>query len=51
MPITKQGTRVYRSGQQVKKPKVKPVPTLAPRRDPMIWALFGPNYKPAGAKS
>nr|WP_288121090.1 hypothetical protein [Thiomonas sp.] len=51
MPITKPAARVFRSGQQIKKPKAKPVPTLAPRRDPMIWALFGPKYKPAGAKS
>lgn len=51
MPITKPAVRVFRSGQQIKKPKAKPVPTLAPRRDPMIWALFGPKYKPAGAKS
>lgn len=46
-------SKLYRNAVllKTKKPKAKPVPTLAPRRDPMIWALFGPNYKPAGAKS
>ncbi|MDE2129435.1 MAG: hypothetical protein KGJ74_07195 [Betaproteobacteria bacterium] len=45
---TKPNARVYRSGTQIK-PK-KPAPELAPRRDPWVWALFGPKYKPnAGA--
>ena len=46
---TKPAARVYRSGQQIK-PKKKPVPQLAPRRDPWVWLIFGPKYKPnAGA--
>lgn len=44
-------SKLYRSGQQIKKPKAKPVPELAPRRDPWVWAFFGPKYKPTGAKS
>ena len=41
---TKPAARVYRSGQQIK--SKRPVPQLAPRRDPWVWALFGPKYKP-----
>uniref|UniRef100_E6PQ04 Uncharacterized protein n=1 Tax=mine drainage metagenome TaxID=410659 RepID=E6PQ04_9ZZZZ len=44
---TKPEARVFRSGQQIKKPKPQPQPQLAPRRDPWVWALFGPKYKPS----
>ncbi|SCC94449.1 hypothetical protein THIX_60507 [Thiomonas sp. X19] len=44
--------KLYRNAVLLKtKPKSRPVPELAPRRDPLIWAMFGPNYKPTGAKS
>ena len=45
---TKPAARVYRSGQRIK--SKKPVAQLAPRRDPWVWLIFGPKYKPnAGA--
>ncbi|SCC93521.1 hypothetical protein THIX_60734 [Thiomonas sp. X19] len=45
-------SKLYRNAVLLKtKKKSGPMPELAPRRDPLIWALFGPNYKPTGAKS
>ncbi|MDE2129513.1 MAG: hypothetical protein KGJ74_07590 [Betaproteobacteria bacterium] len=41
---TKTPARVYRSGQPIKPKKL--VPQLAPRRDPWVWLIFGPKYKP-----
>ena len=45
---TKPAARVFRSGTQIKS-RPRPQPQLAPRRDPWVWALFGPKYKPQGA--
>ncbi|SCC95245.1 hypothetical protein THIX_90014 [Thiomonas sp. X19] len=42
---TKPEARVFRSGKAIK--TKRPVPELAPRRDPWVWALFGPKYKPS----
>lgn len=45
-------SKLYRNAMLLKtKKKSRPVPEHAPRRDPLNWALFGPNYKPAGVKS
>lgn len=41
---TKPAARVFRSGRPIKKPK--PQPQFAPRRDPWVWLIFGPKYKP-----
>lgn len=39
---TKPAARIFRSGQPIKS-KQKPVPQFAPRRDPWVWLMFGPN--------